>query len=137
MDAFELARAKREKNLERKTRALANKGIDYQPRFDGDVLTDKKDSEKSEVQLGAEASPSVAAGATPAPLVPSPIAPWIAGREGELRISVTFAGARYTFGYLIPGLKGNVQSPERLQALLLAGLKSQFGTRIENVNDLS
>lgn len=134
MDVFELARLKREKNLERKTRALAKKGINYVPRFDGDALTDIKAAEKSieqelpsPVRAGESGDTAPAIGSTTPPI----------GREGEVKISVFVRGASHSCVFLIPGIAGMLPQPGDLRRLMLAALQTQFGKRIDNVNDLS
>lgn len=143
---FELAERKRLKNLERKTRALANKGINYVPRFDGDVLTDAKAAEKSEVPEYVEpivepVAPQLPQGESVGVFLASaPVAPTApaTGREGEMRISVVMRGASHTCTFSIPGIAGQIShAPDDLRRRLMAALQTQFGKRIENVNDVS
>lgn len=140
MDVYEMARLKRERNVERKTRALARKGIVYRPPV-GDDLVPLEAAEKSEQQTPVSASAGAVTGepCEPVPVNASaPIAAWIPGREGEIRITATVGGSRYSFNYLVPGLAGNIRGGvAQLGPTLLTALQTQFGKRIENVNDVS
>lgn len=58
--------------------------------------------------------------------------------NADIALTVTVGGVRYPFNFRIPNMLGSIHgfTAVKLQTMLREALQSQFGKRIEDVNDV-